>query len=139
MQTATVHTLLGNIIRRGGMMGRFFRGSNYHDDMHGNDGQLTLRYRHLPKEELEQISKSLYEAEESAVEREPVVLERFCDVELPPVVKILLYEYEELKRRSKRLEILERAFLECQKSEFEEFNDYPIGYFTKEIKNDTEV
>ena len=118
----------------GGVMGRFFIGSECHDDMLGNDGQLKLRYRYLPKEELEQISKSLYEAEQSSVKREPAVLERFCDVELPPVVKILLYEYEELKRRSKRLEILERAFLECQKSEFEEFNDYPNCSFVSDKK-----
>ena len=72
-------------------MGIFFIGSDYHDDMLGNDGQLKLRYRYLPKEELEQISKSLYEAEQSVVKCEPVVLERFCDVELPPVVKILSY------------------------------------------------
>ncbi len=45
------------------------------------------------------------------------------DIDHLPVVKILSYEYEELKRRSKRLEILERAFIECQKSEFEEFNE----------------
>ena len=117
-------------------MGIFFIGSDYHDDMLGNDGQLKLRYRYLPKEELEQISKSLYEAEQSAVKREPVVLERFCDVELPPVVKILLYEYEELKRRSKRLEILERAFLECRK---EEFNDYPNCSFVSDKKQKEEA
>ena len=116
------------------MMGRFFRGCVYHDDMLGNDGQLKLRYRYLPKEELERISESLYEAEQSPVEREPVVLERFCDVELPPVVKILLYEYEELKRRSKRLEILEKAFLECQKSEFEEFNERQNCSFASDKK-----
>ena len=104
-------------------MGKFFVGNPYHDDMCNEAGQLKLQYRYMPKEELERISESLYEAEQSPVEREPVVLERFCDVELPPFVKILLYEYEELKRRSKRLEILERAFLECQKSEFEEFNE----------------
>lgn len=119
-------------------MGRFFIGSDCHDDMLGNDGQLKLRYRYLPKEELEQISKSLYEAEQSSVKREPVVLERFCDVELPPVVKILSYEYEELKRRSKRLEILERAFLECKKSEFEEFNDYPNCSFVSDKKQKEE-
>ena len=45
------------------------------------------------------------------------------DIDHIPVVKILSYEYEELKRRSKRLEILERAFLECKRSEFEEFNE----------------
>ena len=56
-------------------MGRFFMGSNCHDDMLGNDGQLKLRYRYLPKEELEQISKSLYEAEQSSVKREPAVLD----------------------------------------------------------------
>ena len=47
------------------------------------------------------------------------------DIDNLPVVKILQYEYEHLKRRSKRLEILERAFLECQRSEFEEFNELP--------------
>ena len=101
-------------------MERFFIGSDCHDDMLGNDDQLKLQYRYL-------ISECLYEA----VKREPVVPERFCDVELPPVVKILLYEYEELKRRSKRLEILERAFLECQKSEFE---DYPNCSFVSDKK-----
>ena len=102
-------------------MERFFIGSDCHDDMLGNDDQLKLQYRY-------RISKSLYEAAQSAVKREP------CDVELPPVVKILLYEYEELKRRSKRLEILERAFLKCQKSEFEEFNDYPNCSFVSDKK-----
>ena len=101
-------------------MERFFIGSDCHDDMLGNDDQLKLQYRYL-------ISEGLYEA----VKREPVVPERFCDVELPPVVKILLYEYEELKRRSKRLEILERAFLECQKSEFD---DYPNCSFVSDKK-----
>lgn len=104
-------------------MGKFFVGNQYHDDMCNDAGQLKLQYRYMPEEELERISRSLNDAEQSSVEREPVVLERFGDVELPPFVKILLYEYEELKRRSKRLEILERAFLECQKSEFEEFNE----------------
>lgn len=56
------------------------------------------------------------------------------DIDRLPVVKILQYEYEELKRRSKRLEILERAFLECQKSEFEEFNDYPNCSFVSDKK-----
>ena len=56
------------------------------------------------------------------------------DIDSLPVVKILQYEYEHLKRRSKRLEILERAFLECQKSEFEEFNDYPNCSFVSEKK-----
>ena len=56
------------------------------------------------------------------------------DIDNLPVVKILLYEYEELKRRSKRLEILERAFLECRKSEFEEFNDYPNCSFVSDKK-----
>ena len=45
------------------------------------------------------------------------------DIDHLPVVKILQHEYEHLKRRSKRLEIMERAFFECQKSEFEEFNE----------------
>ena len=108
-------------------MGRFFIGSDCHDDMLGNDGQLKLQYRYL-------LSKSLYEAQQSAVKREPVVPERFCDVGLPPVVKILQYEYEHLKRRSKRLEILERAFLECQKVEFEEFNDYQNCSFVSDKK-----
>ena len=115
-------------------MGKFFVGNPYHDDMCNEAGQLKLQYRYMPKEELERISESLYEAEQSPVEREPVVLERFCDVELPPFVKILLYEYEELKRRSKRLEILEKAFLECRKSEFEEFNDYPNCSFVSDKK-----
>ena len=56
------------------------------------------------------------------------------DIDHLPVVKILSYEYEELKRRSKRLEILERAFLECQKAEFEEFNDYPNCSFASDKK-----
>lgn len=56
------------------------------------------------------------------------------DIDRLPVVKILLYEYEELKRRSKRLEILERAFLECQKSEFEKFNGYPNCSFASDKK-----
>ena len=56
------------------------------------------------------------------------------DIDNLPVVKILLYEYEELKRRSKRLEILERAFLECRKSEFEEFNNYPNCSFVSDKK-----
>ena len=116
-------------------MGKFFVGNPYHDDMCNDAGQLKLQYRYLPKEELERISESLYEAEQPPVEREPVVLERFCDVELPPVVKILSYEYEELKRRSKRLEILERAFLECRKSEFEEFNELPNRSFVKDKKS----
>ena len=115
-------------------MGKFFVGNPYHDDMCNDAGQLKLQYRYLPKEELERISESLYEAEQSPVEREPVVLERFCDVELPPFVKILLYEYEELKRRSKRLEILEKAFLECRKSEFEEFNKHPNCSFVSDKK-----
>ena len=63
------------------------------------------------------------------------------DIDRLPVVKILQYEYEHLKRRSKRLEILERAFLECQKSEFEEFNKHPNCSFAsdkkqKEVKED---
>lgn len=115
-------------------MGKFFVGNPYHDDMCNDAGQLKLQYRYLPNEELERISESLYEAEQSSVEREPVVLERFCDVEIPPFVKILLYEYEELKRRSKRLEILEKAFIECRKSEFEEFNDYPNCSFVSDKK-----
>ena len=40
------------------------------------------------------------------------------DIDHLPDVKILSYEYEELKRRSKRVEILERAFFEWQNSEF---------------------
>ena len=56
------------------------------------------------------------------------------DIDRLPVVKILSYEYEELKRRSKRLEILERAFLECQKSEFEEFNKHPNCSFASDKK-----
>lgn len=57
------------------------------------------------------------------------------DIDRLPVVKILQYEYEHLKRRSKRLEILERAFFECQKSEFEEFNDYPNRSFVSDKKS----
>ena len=123
-------------------MGRFFVGSDYHDDMLGNDGQLLPGHRNKSKEELELISRSLYYAEAlSAKQDEQVTKERFCDIELPPVVKITLYEYENLKRRSKRLEILERAFLECRKSEFEEYNDHPNCSFVKnkksqEVKND---
>ena len=56
------------------------------------------------------------------------------DIDRLPVVKILQYEYEHLKRRSKRLEILERAFLECQKSEFEEFNELPNCSFVSDKK-----
>ena len=56
------------------------------------------------------------------------------DIDHLPVVKILSYEYEELKRRSKRLEILERAFFECQKLEFEDFNDYPNCSFVSDKK-----
>lgn len=56
------------------------------------------------------------------------------DIDKLPVVKVLSYEYEHLKRRSKRLEILERAFLECQKAEFEEFNDYPYRSFVSDKK-----
>jgi hypothetical protein len=56
------------------------------------------------------------------------------DIDNLPVVKILQYEYEHLKRRSKRLEILERAFLECRKAEFEEFNDYPNHSFVSDKK-----
>ncbi|MFM0900607.1 hypothetical protein P7J55_10175 [Streptococcus suis] len=48
------------------------------------------------------------------------------DIDHLPVVKITQYEYEYLKRRSKRLEILERAFLECRR---EEVNDYPTCSF----------
>ncbi|WP_105117541.1 hypothetical protein [Streptococcus suis] len=116
-------------------MGRFFIGSEYHDDMHGNDGQLLPGHRHKSKEELERISKSLYDAEQSSIEHEQVTTLRFCDIEPPPFVKILRYEYEDLKRRSKRLEILERAFLECRKSEFEEFNDYPNCSFVPDEKS----
>ena len=46
------------------------------------------------------------------------------DIDRLPVVKIPQYEYEHLKRRSKRLEILERAFIECSR---EEVNDCQIG------------
>ena len=56
------------------------------------------------------------------------------DIDHLPVVKILQYEYEHLKRRSKRLEILERAFFECQKSEFEEFNKHPNCSFASDKK-----
>ena len=56
------------------------------------------------------------------------------DIDHLPDVKILSYEYEELKRRSKRLEILERAFIECQKSEFEEFNELPNCSFVSDKK-----
>ena len=55
-------------------------------------------------------------------------------IEFPPFVKVLLYEYEHLKRRSKRLEILERAFLECQRSEFEEFNELSNCSFVSDKK-----
>ncbi|MGS4786637.1 hypothetical protein ACVC7T_03775 [Streptococcus sp. P25B114] len=63
------------------------------------------------------------------------------DIDRIPFVKILQWEYEDLKRRSKRLEILERAFLECRRSEFEEFNDYPNCSFvpdkkSQEVNND---
>lgn len=116
-------------------MGRFFIGSDYHDDLLGNDGQLLPGHRQKSKEELERISRSLYDAERaSAKQDEQVTKERFCDIELPPVVKITLYEYEHLKIRSKRLEILERAFLECRKSEFKEFNDYPHCSFVSDKK-----
>lgn len=53
------------------------------------------------------------------------------DIDHLPVVKILRYEYEYLKRRSKRLEILERAFLECRR---EEVNDYPTCSFVSDKK-----
>ena len=56
------------------------------------------------------------------------------DIDKVPVVKILQYEYEHLKRRSKRLEILERAFLECQRSEFEEFTELPNCSFVSDKK-----
>ena len=56
------------------------------------------------------------------------------DIDHLPVVKILQYEYEQLKKRSKRLEILERAFLECRKSEFEEFNKHPNCSFASDKK-----
>ncbi|HFU4054896.1 TPA: hypothetical protein ACGO6G_000943 [Streptococcus suis] len=115
-------------------MGRFFIGSDYHDDMLGNDGQLLLSYRYRPKEELERISKSLYDAEQSSVQHEQATKEKNCDIELPPFVKILKYEYEHLKRRSKRLEILERAFWECRR---EEVNDYPTCSFISD-KNSQE-
>ena len=32
-------------------MGKFFVGNPYHDDMCGEDGQLKLQYRYMPKEE----------------------------------------------------------------------------------------
>ena len=54
------------------------------------------------------------------------------DIDRLPVVKILSYEYEELKRRSKRLEILERAFIECRK---EEVNDYQNCSFIQDKKS----
>ncbi len=104
-------------------MGSFFIGSEYHDDMHGDDGQLLPGHRRKSKEELERISKSLYDAEQHPAKHEQVTTLKLCDIAPPPFVKILQYEYEDLKRRSKRLEILERAFIECQKSEFEEFNE----------------
>ncbi|HFI0251039.1 TPA: hypothetical protein ACGO6P_000419 [Streptococcus suis] len=56
------------------------------------------------------------------------------DIDYLPVVKITQYEYEHLKRRSKRLEILERAFLECRR---EEVNDYPTCSFISD-KNSQE-
>ena len=56
------------------------------------------------------------------------------DIDRLPVVKILQYEYEHLKRRSKRLEILERAFHECKKLEFEEFNELPNCSFVSDKK-----
>lgn len=116
-------------------MGRFFIGSDYHDDMLGDDGQLRLRYRYLPKEELERISRSFYSAEQPPAKHEQVTTLKLCDIAPPPFVKILQYEYEDLKRRSKRLEILERAFLECRRSEFEEFNDYPNCSFVPDKKS----
>ena len=115
-------------------MGKFFVGNPYHDDMCNDAGQLKLQYRYMPKEDLERISRSLYDAEARSAKHEQVTKERFCDIELPPVVKITQYEYEHLKRRSKRLEILERAFLECQKSEFEEFNKHPNCSFASDKK-----
>ncbi|HFU4060498.1 TPA: hypothetical protein ACGOZ1_001947 [Streptococcus suis] len=57
------------------------------------------------------------------------------DIDRIPFVKILQCEYERLKRRSKQLEILERAFLECRRSEFEEFNDYPTCSFIPDKKS----
>ncbi|HEL2403064.1 TPA: hypothetical protein TZS69_002092 [Streptococcus suis] len=54
------------------------------------------------------------------------------DIDRIPFVKILQYEYEHLKRCSKRLEILERAFLECRK---EEFNNYPHCSFEPDKKS----
>ncbi|HEM2734200.1 TPA: hypothetical protein U0583_000674 [Streptococcus suis] len=56
------------------------------------------------------------------------------DIDRIPFVKILQCEYEDLKRRSKRLEILERAFLECRR---EEVNDYPTCSFISD-KNSQE-
>ena len=54
------------------------------------------------------------------------------DIDRLPVVKILSYEYEELKRRSKRLEILERAFIECR---MEEVTDYQKCSFIPDKKS----
>ncbi|MGQ7357086.1 hypothetical protein ACTGZM_08720 [Streptococcus suis] len=54
------------------------------------------------------------------------------DIDHIPVVKIPQFEYEYLKRRSKRLEILERAFLECRR---EEVNDYPTCSFISDKKS----
>ncbi|HFI0746535.1 TPA: hypothetical protein ACGO0Y_000184 [Streptococcus suis] len=59
------------------------------------------------------------------------------DIDRIPFVKILQCEYEDLKRRSKRLEILEQAFLECRRAEV---NDYPTCSFisdkNQEVNND---
>lgn len=107
-------------------MGRFFIGREYHDAMYGDDGQLVPGLGHKSKEELERLSHSLFDAGWPSVKHKQVTKERVCDIELPPVVKITQYEYEYLKRRSKRLEILERAFLECRR---EEVNDYPTCSF----------
>ncbi|NQN50355.1 hypothetical protein HPA16_08390 [Streptococcus suis] len=107
-------------------MGRFFIGSDYHDDMLGDDGQLLPGHRHKSKEELDRISKSLYDAERASLKHEQAKKERFGDIALPPVVKITLYEYEHLKRCSERLKILEQAFLECRRAEV---NDYPTCSF----------
>ena len=116
-------------------MGKFFVGNPYHDDMCGEDGQLKLQYRYMPKEELERISQSMYDAERDSTKYYEHATKKIVNgIEFPPFVKVLLYEYEHLKRRSKRLEILERAFLECQKSEFEEFNELPNCSFVSDKK-----
>ena len=75
-------------------MGRFFIGSEYHDDMHGDDGQLLPGHRHKSKEELDRISQSLYDAEaRSEKQKERFSNIVFPPIELPPYVNILQYEY----------------------------------------------